>query len=1543
MGVICEKSHPKNTKRKLFFYEKEKGYNLNGIVSNDQQFKDGNVLYSNNKFKANSKIIKLEDFNFYIQTSETNDYFINSKFENLKVFSNLKNLYLKWEEILLFTRPQTKNSYRNLNMNPNFQINITSEKRLSGLHHYGIAGHSHTVNNNNLYTYNNNGNVNNNNISENNLNLNNNNNTNNSSNNNMNETPKLFGRGSEIKEYSARNQDYSTLVQKFQISFFFNKYRYIKYLSKGPPNNIRWIIWMALALCQSGQDFLSEEEYLYLINKQDLKFQNFEEEQIKKDLYRSNPNSQVNFFNDKKAIDSLYNILKAFALDDPELGYCQGMNILAATILLISDGNEFETFNLLRFLFKYLELREFFLNGFPKLIMYIFILKEFIKDNMPKLYDKIVQLDIPEETWIFKWLQTLYNIILPTSLTIRLLDCILCFGLEFLLNYSLALLKIFESKILLSEDINEFLDSCKIEHLINPAVFEMVMNSGINHNQNNNNNSYEEITTNNNTSNIPKNSHNAKIIEKEKEKIEVEVTYQNIVNTNSPYHKTLNKFESPTKPKNLDNSCFVFASSWNEKSQKKMRKKSQVSNSNLNVLNNNNNEDKTSQKELSIFNSHKYKINTKDQLIAFREKLITNAKKIDLKNAIKQLIKTYTKENLNANNKFNSHESSTGDDLNNEKSNGEINKLNINDNGEPIENIKIPFPIAFINRENEKDSSNGNMNETRDSQAQQLHQESSISNNHCRSHVKNIVEESNKIIHIKNPNRSSNNEDSNNEINNEPIYNNPSLDRIIEENDDKFNIKISDLNFVNKNTLSDKYNFKSNNNQIYFLKKNCPSCLNGEDSNKSSNCLDCNKNIISSGKSKKNSDNVISFGNNRKFRPESDVKISEFQCEDKFNKAFDCNPFKIELKGENSNEKDSVYHKDSNSNSKDKNKKAKNDRSKIDANKEHKNKQAKFKELDLNNMKDPKGKNAYNLYSCKNLLFSSSSNQLLQNTFATNTLKDFQVNNHDEECNSNERFINQNEVNDKNQIKNEESLDNNSRKDRNNQQIQNLRNFFSVNLNKKNGVCIGNKTYDVSNEKCDCHRRYSLGYDKHSSRTLTLEQISIINNIKHKLEMITKIDFFEEEENDDNDLFKVDEDFNLELEHENRSKINRNINDSATNLRKKSELFNPENFRINENTQNAPLEFNLNLNKNTNNINSKSHTNLFNKTKTLQKQEKEMLLDKDYIDDINSLYNYNSEKDNEFVEEKNIRLNDSMFSNINSENKQNKFTNKKKFPSESKVERCPNKASEPVQMKSPDDNLVKNLNQNKLINNSLSSSNIKIKKTKNEENAGTNNKNLDIFHNNFNMLINKPKSKNFLHIKGSSNKKIMHINQQNIRNLIVSENINLKDLDHQNNAINNMNLKNIKNNSDVKVLNKNQNILQPDNLEEINKIKNSNHNENKEENNSKHSPGIIYSNNIILQKLENTHRNQSNSIFSNKPTESAINNNNLTSNITLNDEIDNKDVANNINKNIIPENDEYITNPIICDEYTTIDKKNLNTRNIKEMGITNTIYRKGYT
>jgi len=258
-----------------------------------------------------------------------------------------------------------------------------------------------------------------------------------------------------VENYKPNDPFYSKLFHSLQNSFKNDNFEFVKFLSKGPPNKLRWLIYMSIAINQ--HQIYSEKEYKESLNK---KLDPEIDIQIKKDLNRSAPD--IKYFQTPNGTNSLYNILKAMALFDPELGYCQGMNIIAARILLISDGNEVETFFILRYLFAVnsgLMLREFYLDGFPRVGLYIFMVREIIKVKMPKIHEKIEELMLPDELWLFKWFQSLFNLTLQFTISIRLLDCIFAFGLEFMLNFSIAIIMFNEFKLLKANDIDEFLTS----------------------------------------------------------------------------------------------------------------------------------------------------------------------------------------------------------------------------------------------------------------------------------------------------------------------------------------------------------------------------------------------------------------------------------------------------------------------------------------------------------------------------------------------------------------------------------------------------------------------------------------------------------------------------------------------------------------------------------------------------------------------------------------------------------------------------------------------------------------------------------------------------------------------------------------------------------------------------------------------------------------------------------------------------------------------------------------------------------------------------
>ena len=224
-------------------------------------------------------------------------------------------------------------------------------------------------------------------------------------------------------------------------------------------------MWISIARSkyleiQSKIGINNEQIFSYLINKPFP--DDSTEDKIRKDLNRTK--TDIKYFKSGNWSLSLFNVLKAIALYDDSLGYCIGMNELAACALIVSDCNEVESFNLLRFMYSSsfgLQLREFFINGFPKLRFYTFFVYELIKERLPKIFKILDDYKILNEMWLQNWLQNLYSNLFEFSVGVRLWDCIIALGTDFLINFSLGYVKYFENKIIACRDATEFLEIFK--------------------------------------------------------------------------------------------------------------------------------------------------------------------------------------------------------------------------------------------------------------------------------------------------------------------------------------------------------------------------------------------------------------------------------------------------------------------------------------------------------------------------------------------------------------------------------------------------------------------------------------------------------------------------------------------------------------------------------------------------------------------------------------------------------------------------------------------------------------------------------------------------------------------------------------------------------------------------------------------------------------------------------------------------------------------------------------------------------------------------
>ncbi|KAI0699221.1 RabGAP/TBC [Cytidiella melzeri] len=209
-----------------------------------------------------------------------------------------------------------------------------------------------------------------------------------------------------------------------------------KAIERGIPKSLRGMIWQ---LMSASKDHVLEETYLKL-----LKDPSPHEKSINRDLGRTFPHHA--FFTEGQGIgqENLFNVLKAYSLYDPQVGYCQGLPFVAA-ILLLNMPDE-EAFCLLVRLMHSYDLRGHFLPEMPKLQQRMVRdcssqpYDRLVEDLLPVLHIHFIRQGIKSSMYCSQWFLTMFSYKFPLSVVFRIYDNVLASGVEAMFSFSIMLL-----------------------------------------------------------------------------------------------------------------------------------------------------------------------------------------------------------------------------------------------------------------------------------------------------------------------------------------------------------------------------------------------------------------------------------------------------------------------------------------------------------------------------------------------------------------------------------------------------------------------------------------------------------------------------------------------------------------------------------------------------------------------------------------------------------------------------------------------------------------------------------------------------------------------------------------------------------------------------------------------------------------------------------------------------------------------------------------------------------------------------------------------
>jgi len=208
------------------------------------------------------------------------------------------------------------------------------------------------------------------------------------------------------------------------------------------PKHLRgslWLLWSGSMYESASRG--GEEYYWSILNAFDDQTTTATQ-QIDRDVLRSFPSHP--FFQTEEGTSLLKRILVAYSWHNPQIGYCQSMNIVAAVFLLFIE--EEECFFLLSSLCERLMPRCYVPTMLGALIDQE-VLNGLVEKHFPAVNEVLTKLHLPVPAICLPWFLCLFIGHLPLECTIRLLDWFFFEGRTVLFKVALAIFQI-KSKIL---------------------------------------------------------------------------------------------------------------------------------------------------------------------------------------------------------------------------------------------------------------------------------------------------------------------------------------------------------------------------------------------------------------------------------------------------------------------------------------------------------------------------------------------------------------------------------------------------------------------------------------------------------------------------------------------------------------------------------------------------------------------------------------------------------------------------------------------------------------------------------------------------------------------------------------------------------------------------------------------------------------------------------------------------------------------------------------------------------------------------------------